>query len=151
MIGVRVAGDDLKGLGDELIGELREWAYHAVHDGGRMLQGEIVRTLRSSKSRSGVAYQVSRTGQLHIASAAGEPPAVLTGRLANSIAAASPVWEGDTVTSEVGTNVEYAARLEYGFRGRDTQGRMYYTAPRPYMQPAVRKAAPAINARLERG
>lgn len=37
----------------------------------------------------------------------------------------------------VGTNVEYARRIEYGFQGADSLGRNYSQAAQPYLRPAV--------------
>lgn len=42
---------------------------------------------------------------------------------------------GDTVT--VGTTHPAARRHEYGFSGRDSLGRVYHTAPRPHVRPAM--------------
>jgi len=40
---------------------------------------------------------------------------------------------------QVGTNLEYARRLELGFVGIDAKGRKYDQAPRPYLRPALEK------------
>lgn len=37
----------------------------------------------------------------------------------------------------VGTDVEYARRVEYGFVGKDKLGRMYHQAPKPYFRAAM--------------
>lgn len=37
----------------------------------------------------------------------------------------------------VGTNVEYAARQEYGFSGEDSLGRSYNQPARPFLRPAL--------------
>ncbi len=37
----------------------------------------------------------------------------------------------------VGTNVKYARRIEYGFKGRDSLGRNYNQAAQPYLRPAA--------------
>ena len=37
----------------------------------------------------------------------------------------------------IGTNVPYAARLEFGFVGADSLGRIYNQAARPYLRPAM--------------
>jgi HK97 gp10 family phage protein len=37
----------------------------------------------------------------------------------------------------VGTNVEYARRVEYGFVGKDKLGRSYHQAPKPYIRAAM--------------
>lgn len=63
-----------------------------------------------------------------------------------------PIWDtgnlGRTITSQpmettatkavvhVGTDVEYARRVEYGFSGVDSLGRHYNQSPNPYMRPA---------------
>ena len=69
-------------------------------------------------------------------SKAGEPPGVDTGRLRNSI-----THEIDTVLwdiiGRVGTNVEYARRLELGFHDTDSKGRHVDQAPRPYLRRAI--------------
>lgn len=142
MIRVEVGGDTLAGLGDEVLAELRPRAEAAVADAAMHLHGTVRETL--SRRGTGRVYRRGKRGRTHQASAPGEPPAVDTGRLRNSIAMKGPTWEGDAVTGEVGTNVEYAARLEFG--GTDSRG--VRIAARPYMRPALEQAAPAIERRL---
>jgi HK97 gp10 family phage protein len=36
----------------------------------------------------------------------------------------------------VGSDLPYAARIEYGFRGTDSRGRSYNQPPQPYLRPA---------------
>ena len=43
------------------------------------------------------------------------------------------------LTGVVGTNVEYARRVEMGFVGTDSLGRTYNQAPNPYLRPALEK------------
>lgn len=43
----------------------------------------------------------------------------------------------DQATAEIGTDVPYAARLEFGFEGKDALGRTYHQSPRPYLRPAL--------------
>jgi hypothetical protein len=159
MIRAEIRGDDLAGLADEALDTFRPRAEAAVKDCLLLLEGAV--KVKLTGSRSGRTYRVSRTGRLHRASAPGEPPAVLFGRLRNSIGHRGPEWSTDTqVAGWVGTNLgagarmrggeedpeNYARRLEYG--GFD--GRGGYIAPRPYMEPAFRETEAAINARLER-
>ena len=40
------------------------------------------------------------------------------------------------VNIRVGTDLEYAARIEYGFSGADSRGRHYNQPPKPYLRPA---------------
>jgi hypothetical protein len=70
-------------------------------------------------------------------SAPGEPPKKVSNRLFSSIAAPAPTIEGGVITGPVGTNVEYARRLELGFVGTDSAGRNINQAPRPFLRPAL--------------
>lgn len=87
------------------------------------LRNAIVEEL-STEGR-GRSYRRGRTA-VHVASAAGDAPAVDTGRLRQSITA----LKVDDGHWRVGTNVVYAPYLEFGTR------RM---AARPFMRVAVRK------------
>lgn len=40
------------------------------------------------------------------------------------------------VVYKVGTDLEYAARVEFGFTGPDSLGRVYNQQPRAYLRPA---------------
>ena len=143
MIEVRVDTIGMEGFAEELLDELRPRAAAAVRDGAILLESQMKHVLTGR--RHGRPYKTSKTGRLHIASAPGEPPAVMFGRLRNSIAHTDPEWDGDQVEAETGTNIVYARRLEEG--GRDSRG--VYIAPRPYARPAMEQATPAIERRLE--
>ena len=42
--------------------------------------------------------------------------------------------------ASVGTNVEYAARIEFGFMNkRDRLGRLYFQPAQPYLRPSLQK------------
>jgi phage gpG-like protein len=64
----------------------------------------------------------------------------------------------DWAEVSVGTNVEYAARLEFGFAGTESLGRTFDQLARPYLRPAVeatkddvqREIAGAVRAQLRR-
>ena len=45
----------------------------------------------------------------------------------------------------VGTDLPYAARMEYGFVGRDSLGRRYNQPARPYLRPALRENAEEVR------
>lgn len=80
----------------------------------------------------------------------GEPPKKVTGRLFQSIT--TDVFRSSTaVIGRVGTNVEYAARLEFGFVGTDKAGRNVSQAARPYLRPALRESYTAVGKLLSRG
>ena len=57
-----------------------------------------------------------------------------TGRLRASI-----THEIDGLTGRVGSNVEYARRIELGFVGVDSLGRKFNQQPYPYLRPALHK------------
>jgi hypothetical protein len=42
----------------------------------------------------------------------------------------------DRAKVEVGTNLVYAPRVEFGFSGKDSLGRVYNQPPNPYLRPA---------------
>jgi hypothetical protein len=67
----------------------------------------------------------------------GQPPHVLLGKLRQSITH-RVVAMGNGFAALVGSGMVYARRLELGFAGRDSLGRNYNQAPRPYLRPAVR-------------
>jgi hypothetical protein len=152
--------EGLDGLGDEALNELRTSAEDAVRDAVVMLSGAIKETL--SGARTGRAYRVSRTGRLHIASAPGEPPAVLYGNLRNSVGYSPPSWDATaasaTVSAEVGVGLgqkptmavdpenTYARRMELG--GVDSRG--VRILPRPYMEPTMVRMEPRVDELLER-
>lgn len=154
MIGIRDSGwEGLEGMGEEALRELRGTAERSVLSAALYFVGQLKKTLTGR--RSGRTYRVSRTGALHVASAPGEPPAVLFGALRNSIGHTNPKWEGWAVSSEVGTGLgigggsdpsnAYARRLEFG--GIDSRG--VYIAPRPYMAPTEERVRPVIERRWE--
>lgn len=96
--------------------------------------------------RTGRTYRVSRTGALHTASAPGEAPAVLSGRLRNSIGREPAKVSGREVEGRWGTNVEYAARHEFG--GRNPDGSRY--AARPWARPTEQELGPEIDDEVRR-
>lgn len=54
----------------------------------------------------------------------------------------------DFASVDVGTDVPYAARIEYGFAGRDSLGRFYHQAAQPYLRPAVDENADKVFAEI---
>jgi HK97 gp10 family phage protein len=59
-----------------------------------------------------------------------------TGLLRNSISERTQREDGDTVISEVGTNVEYAPNVEFGTSKQKAQ---------PYLEPALKESRVDIN------
>jgi hypothetical protein len=75
----------------------------------------------------------------------GQPPRKQSGMLFRSITTRVEVGGGHVV-GHVGSNMAYARRLELGFTGSDSLGRIYDQAPRPYMRPGLVNALPAVKA-----
>ncbi|MEU5428467.1 HK97 gp10 family phage protein [Streptomyces sp. NPDC020799] len=80
--------------------------------------------------------------------ASGRPgPQVITGRYRASWQA-QVTGGGPVVTAEVGSSAPQARRLEYGFAGADSLGRVYHQPPFPHLGPAVQQAGPKLTREL---
>lgn len=114
---------------------------------GRMLQAvvevrnETLETL--SGQRTGRIYRVPGTTRTYQASSPGEPPAVATAGLRQSITGKART-EAKVVIGEVGTDMPYGPRLEFGFSDVDSLGRRYNMAARPWLKPSFEKALPKV-------
>lgn len=129
-------------VAEEEFAKLYPSAEKAVTAATLYFEGAVKRKL--SGARTGRIYRIGRRGKVHQASAPGEAPASLTGKLRQSITH-SIQWMGDNVFGEVGTSVPYAAILEYG--GVSWNGGRIL--PRPYMASTYLEEAEAIDAILE--
>ena len=65
----------------------------------------------------------------------------VTTRLRGSI-----THEIEGLAGRVGSNVEYARRVELGFVGADSLGRVYNQAPNPYLRKALEENRKTIQA-----
>ena len=156
--------EGLEGMGMAALTEERGRAERAVYRAGLYFHAELRKTV--SGARSGRTYLIGKNFSItHIASAPGEPPAVMFGRFRQSIDFVGPTWEGWTVSMDVGTNIVYARRLEYGgihvqretvsVRGATgwftvKAGTIIRTLPRPWMEPTVIRVRGRIEEILER-
>jgi len=77
----------------------------------------------------------------------GEPPKKVSGGLFGSIFT-QVVRSGMQVVGVVGSNKKYARRLELGFTGRDSAGRMYHQKPRPYLRPGLANSSDKVGSIL---
>lgn len=110
------------------------------------LEGEVKRSLSTGQS-------VRRSGNRLVGlnpSAEGQPPHVLTGRLRQSITNDVSVTSTEVI-GKVGTNVKYARRLELGFVGTDSRGRVIHQGERPFLRPALKNNARKILALISKG
>jgi hypothetical protein len=159
---------------EHLLSEMQVDAERALMQGLVIFASELKKTLTGT--RSGKAYPASKRGPAHIASAPGEPPAVASGNLRNSVSHTLPKWEGSTVSGEVGiglgvtskgkqSGASYARRLEFGgihtqrtnqaFKTMDgwrmvKAGTVIRILPRPYMEPTALRMEPILDKLFER-
>jgi len=151
------AGDKwegLEGMGEEILQELKVKGDGLMMDAAMVAVSTVKQTLTGA--RSGRTYKVSKTGKLHVASAPGEPPAVLFGHLRNSVGNSAPAWSGWEISFDYGPGLgvsaegvveTYSRRLEYG--GVDSRG--VKIDARPYMEPSANRLEPLLEKLFEAG
>jgi HK97 gp10 family phage protein len=94
-----------------------------------------------------------QAGALLIENQAKSNAPVVTGTLRRSIHHETADTNSDTAAVDIGTDLVYARRIEFGFSGRDSLGRLYNQAPNPYLrsaaeskkEEAIREAAAALK------
>ena len=104
----------------------------AIRDNTRGVLNEVDR--RISQNLVTAALMVERTAKQTVP--------VLTGALKRSITHEPEVPKREV---RVGSNLEYARRVELGFTGKDKLGRYYNQAAKPYLRPALEQNMPAIR------
>jgi hypothetical protein len=93
--------------------------------------------IRNAKKRATGPARTAKAGT--VGARPGQGPGVVTGRLRNSITVTSKGPVGATgYQATVAPTVKYARRLELGFKGSDSLGRVYNQPPYPFMGPAMR-------------
>lgn len=116
--------------------------------------GEMADRLEAAADRLGDAVerhmrQVGQTGVARIRqNASGRPgPNVITGRYRSSWRAETrPIPYGAQCT--IGTDAPQGRRLEFGFVGPDSLGRIYNQPPYPHVQPALPHIAEELRAQM---
>ncbi len=94
--------------------------------------------------------QIVTDGCIQIEAQAKENCPVDTGYLRSHITHEVKIdREINEVTGKVGTNTEYARRIEFGFNGSDKLGRKYNQKARPYLLPAYDKFKNIINSKIQ--
>ena len=117
---------------------MKDSAVQRMYAATNEVRNETIRTL--SGNRSGRVYRVPGTQVTYVASAPGEPPAVQTGQLRNSVKG-RVYTEGASVKGEVGTELMKGLYLEKG---------TINMAPRPWLERSFRDALPAVKGILSR-
>jgi len=93
----------------------------------KSLDGELQKALSDAVSAG--AAVVERDAKIRVA--------VDTGNLRRSIKELKKIESSGKVESQVGSDMEYAARIEFGFADTDSRGRTYHQAAQPYLRPAL--------------
>ena len=103
--------------------------------GGRELAAKL-KTL--SDGVAGRALERAATsGALLIQNAAKTKAPFRTGNLRRSIHTETKERSRTKAVVQVGTDVVYGPRIEFGFSGTDKRGRRYNQPPHPYLRPAM--------------
>jgi phage gpG-like protein len=107
----------------------------------------VVENAAVSKLAIGQPVKRTKSGRLRglNPSTPPNPPHSLSGRLRQNIGHAVE-RQGMLIVGRVGTNVEYSARLEFGFYGTDSKGRRYNTPARPFLRPALAENLDRVGA-----
>jgi len=115
----------------EVTAKIKEEAKKRMLEAVQEVRNETVETL--SGMRSGRIYKVPGTNRTYTASSPGEPPAVATGALKESIKWAT---EDNGMTGLVGTELKYGPMLEFG------TSKM---APRPWLRKAFSESETKVR------
>jgi len=91
----------------------------------------------SSSLRGQSLVRALEAGAMPIVNDAKQRAPYKTGNLRRSIHVGDQQSSGSTASVKVGTDVEYARRIELGFAGADSLGRVYNQPARPYLRPAL--------------
>lgn len=110
---------------------------------------EFEAALAALVARVEVGAERAAQDAAHVVEAAAKKNApVVTGTLRRSIIS-SPGGSGE-IAYQVGPTVIYGRRIELGFQGPDSLGRVYNQQPDPYLAPAVHESIPGISRVIKR-
>lgn len=96
---------------------------------------------RASRAVEDAVADALRIAAMEAANDARRRAPVKTGTLRRSI----QVMEHGPQEVFIGSQVPYAARIEFGFAGRDSLGRVYSQAAQPYLRPALEATRGAMR------
>ena len=134
-----------------------------ILSGDKELQRQLSRLGDAARGKTLKNALVS--GALLVVNEAKEIAPYLTGNLRRSlhVGGNNGGLEGDTTGTDiggeqigrdyvevaVGTNVEYAARREFGFVGADSLGRVYHDPAQPFLRPALESTKGEVEHEIE--
>lgn len=100
-------------MNPQFLGDVQARSKRALVAAGQAYLRAMAGTLSNSPPRHGREYRVGKSARVHVASAPGEPPALLTGDLRRRAGYRLASDAGDVVMV-FGSSVPYARRLELG-------------------------------------
>lgn len=83
------------------------------------------------------AAVVVREAAINARKGGDEFPHRITGNLIRSITIIRKKPSPGKIEMQIGSDMDYACRLEYGFNDTDKKGRRYHQRPRPFLRPAL--------------
>ena len=128
-----------------ILSDLEKKLRDRVRGAAQLVRNDVVLSLNRSQPSKRVG---SRLVGLE-PSKEGEAPKRLTNSLIKSIQVRVQRRSG-SIAGVIGTRLVYARRLELGFMGRDSLGRMITQGPRPFLRPALKRNAEKIRRLLTR-
>jgi HK97 gp10 family phage protein len=100
-------------------------------------------------ARAEVLRNAVIAGSLPILTSAQDAVPVSTGTLKRSLHTEIVEERDGYAEAGTGTDVEYAARIEFGFSGQDSRGRTYDQPAKPYLRPAFDTQQAAAVSEME--
>jgi HK97 gp10 family phage protein len=96
------------------------------------------------------AAVVVREAAINSGKGGDEFPHRITGNLMRSITVIRKKGTPGRVEMQVGSAMDYALRLEFGFNDVDKKGRRYHQKPRPFLRPALDEHKDEIQEEFEK-
>lgn len=140
-----MTGMNLRGM-EELLGNFRRLIaasrgpeiLTAVQSGALVIRRAHIQRIRRTPSKSlrRIGWPIWLSGNLGRSSHIEPGPKPSGIKRSSGAGLGAPQPSTTRVVVHIGTDVDYAKRLEYGFSGQDSLGRTYNQPPNPTLRPA---------------
>jgi HK97 gp10 family phage protein len=112
------------------------------------MEGQLDKILEQATAAG--AAVVVREAAINSGKGGDEFPHRITGNLMRSITVIRKKGTPGRVEMQVGSAMDYALRLEFGFNDVDKKGRRYHQKPRPFLRPALDEHKDEIQEEFEK-
>lgn len=112
------------------------------------MEGQLDKILEQATAAG--AAVVVREAAINSRKGGEEFPTKRSGNLMRSITVIRKKGTPGRVEMQVGSAMEYALRLEFGFNDTDSKGRRYHQRPRPFLRPALDEHKDEIQEEFEK-